>query len=371
MADNRLKDQLTQPTQPTQAAQPVMSAQQVQDTIGVNQPPASTLQLSGMGQTGNRSWYDLMQPGGPAKTDTAAFMAAKPGGYNNIYAGAMQQGMNNLLSMQPFQYDVNADGLYQQIKDNYIKQGRQAMMDTQGQSAALTGGYGNSYGVQASQQAYQDSLGNLAGMIPQLADAAYGRYRDQISDQRANLEAMRQLENQDYTRWLSEQEDYQKLLKEMPALQDAQAAQIAAQIAAQMQNQYAGLQGANRTGQSGNGSIDLDTLIALNGMGLSPEQVAAIADKSWVGVDPATQAAYLRAHPEILALRAPDLDLQAYQAAVGDVDYRSAAAGQPYTPVPYTRTNFNSLFGTTGTQGQSAQRTSTMSDEDFDKWASR
>ena len=264
MADNRLKE-LTQPTQPTQAAQPVMSAQQVQDTIGVNQPPVSTMQISGMGQTGNRGWYDLMQPGGPAKTDTAAFLAAKPGGYNNIYAGAMQQGMNNLLSMQPFQYDVNADGLYQQIKDNYIKQGRQAMMDTQGQSAALTGGYGNSYGVQASQQAYQDSLGNLAGMIPQLADAAYGRYRDQISDQRANLEAMRQLENQDYTRWLSEQEDYQKLLKEMPALQDAQAAQIAAQIAQQMQGQYAGMSGAALQRAVAQGKVDPDLAMAIVG----------------------------------------------------------------------------------------------------------
>jgi hypothetical protein len=333
--------------------QPVMSAQQVQDTLGVNQPAAAPA-LSGVGQAGSGNWYSLMKAGGPAAMDAAAFQAAGPGAYNNVYAGQMQQGMNNLLNMKPFQYDVNADGLYQQIKDNYIKQGRQAMMDTQGQSAALTGGYGNSYGVQAGQQAYQESLGNLAGMIPQLADAAYGRYRDQISDQRANLEAMRQLENQDYTRWLNDQEEYQKVLKELPAAKDEMATQIAAQIAAQMRGQYEGLLSGKRTTQ---GAIDLDDIVQLETLRqqglLTNEQLAAMAPYAWGGVDNYTRDMYIATHPEIAGI---NMDKPAYAAASGS--YNNGTQ----TNVPPARTG-------AGTAQPTAQQGARMTVDDVNAWA--
>ena len=49
------------------------------------------------------------------------------------------------LNREDFQYDVNADALYQQYKDRYVELGKDAMEDTMGQAAALTGGYGSSY----------------------------------------------------------------------------------------------------------------------------------------------------------------------------------------------------------------------------------
>jgi hypothetical protein len=91
------------------------------------------------------------------------------------------------------------------------------MMDTQGQSAALTGGYGNSYGAMAGQQAYQESLGNLAGMIPELQQIAWQQYQQGQDDQRNNLEAMSKLDAQEYARWADEQAAYQELLKTLPA----------------------------------------------------------------------------------------------------------------------------------------------------------
>lgn len=175
----------------------------------------AALNVSGVGNAGRGGFYGTLGAGGQI-ADPAAFLAAAPGAYQSPYAGAMQQVMNGLLNPKPFQYDVNADGLYQQIKDNYIKQGRQAMMDTQGQSAALTGGYGNSYGVMAGQQAYQESLGNLAGMIPELRQLAYQQYLQEQDDQRNNLEAMTKLDAQEYARWADEQEKYQELLKTLP-----------------------------------------------------------------------------------------------------------------------------------------------------------
>ena len=180
--------------------------------------PVEGMNVNGMNSAGRGGWYSLIGPGGKISDENrAAFLAAAPGAYQNPYGDAMQRNMNALLNPEPFRYDVNADGLYQQIKDNYIKQGRQAMMDTQGQSAALTGGYGNSYGVTAGQQAYQDSLGNLANAVPQLQQMAWEQYQQGQNDRRNNLEALSKMDAQEYARWADEQEQYQKWLATLPA----------------------------------------------------------------------------------------------------------------------------------------------------------
>lgn len=237
--------QPAQPAQPTQ--QPPMSPAEVQQTVAQGAAMANPMQVTGMHQTGLGGWRQYLMPGygraqsgnqdavssgfftrgtgnaggqagavGPYAMDYAGLIAANPGAYQSAYAPAMQATLNQLLNPEGFKYDVNADGLYQQIKDNYTKAGRQAMMDTQGQSAALTGGYGNSYAAQAGQQAYQESLGNLAAMIPELQQLAYQQYQQGMDDRRNNLEAMRKLEDQDYQRWLQDYQDYQAYLATLP-----------------------------------------------------------------------------------------------------------------------------------------------------------
>ena len=187
----------------------VMSPQEVQSLF------STPNNIVNSGTQGTGAWRSVFRPGN-AVTSYADLQAAAPGPYRNAYQPAMQAAMNSLLNAKPFQYDVNADGLYQQIKDGYIKQGRQAMMDTMGQSAALTGGYGNSYGVTAGNQAYQESLGNLAGIIPELAQLAYSQYLQGQDDTRNNLEAMYKLENSEYQRWLADANAYQNALKNAP-----------------------------------------------------------------------------------------------------------------------------------------------------------
>jgi hypothetical protein len=81
-----------------------------------------------------------------------------------------------------FQYDMNADPLYQQYKDQYVQGGKLAMKDTMGQAAGLTGGYGSTYGQQVGQQAYNSYLQNLGAQIPKLYEMAYGMYRDRGDD---------------------------------------------------------------------------------------------------------------------------------------------------------------------------------------------
>lgn len=98
---------------------------------------------------------------------------------------------------KPFSYDVNADALYQQYKQQYMQQGKLAMKDTMGQAAALTGGYGNSYAATAGNQAYQQYLGRLNDVVPQLYQMAYDRYRDKGQDIQTGLNMYNSLNQQD------------------------------------------------------------------------------------------------------------------------------------------------------------------------------
>lgn len=108
-----------------------------------------------------------------------------PGQYLSQY----QDQMNNILGQigdytngnKPFEYSLNGDMLYQQYKDMYQQNGKQAMMDTMGNAASLTGGYGSSYGTNAGYQAYQQYLTQMNGAIPDFYDRAYQRYGDDFN----------------------------------------------------------------------------------------------------------------------------------------------------------------------------------------------
>ena len=136
------------------------------------------------------------------------YMAQKPGEYTSTWQGQLDEIMAQIMNREPFQYDVNSDALYQQYKDQYMAQGQQAMMDTMGQAAALTGGYGNSYAQTAGQQTYQGYLQQLNDRIPDLYQLALSKYQmegDALASQYAMLGAR---EDQDYGRWRDSVSDY-------------------------------------------------------------------------------------------------------------------------------------------------------------------
>ena len=96
-----------------------------------------------------------------------------------------------IMNRPGFQFDLNGDALYQQLVDSYTNQGRMAMMDTMGQAATLTGGYGNSYAQGVGQQAYQDYIQGITDQIPDLYNMALNRYimeGDAMYDQLAALQ---------------------------------------------------------------------------------------------------------------------------------------------------------------------------------------
>ena len=96
--------------------------------------------------------------------------------FQSTYENKLNELYDQIMNRDKFSYDFNADNMYQLYKDQYTTQGKEAMKDTLGQAAALTGGYNSSYGQSAAQQTYQDYLQRLNDMIPELRNQAYNEY---------------------------------------------------------------------------------------------------------------------------------------------------------------------------------------------------
>ena len=140
-------------------------------------------------------------------------LAQKPGEYQSTWQDQLNETISQILNREKFSYDLNGDALYQQYKDQYVQQGRMAMMDTMGQAQAMTGGYGNSYAQSVGQQAYQGYLQQLNDVVPELYGMALDQYNlegQALYDQAA---LMAQQEDRDYGRyqdsmnaWLAERD---------------------------------------------------------------------------------------------------------------------------------------------------------------------
>lgn len=83
---------------------------------------------------------------------------------------------DKIVNRPKFEYDINSDPVYQNLKQEYMDNGRMAMEDTMGQAAALTGGYGNTYAQSVGQQQYDAYMRGLNEQIPDLYNAALDRY---------------------------------------------------------------------------------------------------------------------------------------------------------------------------------------------------
>lgn len=127
--------------------------------------------------------------------------SAKPGAYQSQWQSQLESTLEQILNRKSFQYDMNADALYNQYRDQYIRQGKLAMEDTMGVSAALTGGYGSSYTQQVGQQAYQGYLANLNDKLPELYRLALSKYQQEGEDLLGRYDLLSQQESTDYGRY--------------------------------------------------------------------------------------------------------------------------------------------------------------------------
>ena len=147
-----------------------------------------------------------------------AQQAAKPGEYQSQFQTGLDALAGQLQNRDKFQYDVNSDALYQQVAQNYLQQGQQAMMDTMGQAAAMTGGYGNSYAQTVGQQAYNSYLQGIANLVPQYQQMAFQQYQAEGDDLLSRYNMMLQQEEAAYSRY---QDDLNRYYAELDRAQAA------------------------------------------------------------------------------------------------------------------------------------------------------
>lgn len=140
----------------------------------------------------------------------AQLEAQKPGDWTGgQYGQQMQDALDAIRKRKKFSYDLNGDALYQQYKDKYVQQGKQAMQDTMGQAAALTGGYGSTYGQAVGQQQYDAYLQNLNDVVPELYQLALSRYQMEGDDLKTQYSLLADQYQQEYGQYRDKVGDWQ------------------------------------------------------------------------------------------------------------------------------------------------------------------
>lgn len=171
------------------------------------------------GQEGMDGQYSptYAKPSPAAQNDNVAALYDK---FNNLYGKnnaptwtpqyqeQISQILDNIISREGFNYDMTEDPLYQQYRDQYVREGQKAMRDSAAQTAALTGGYGSTYGAIAAQQGYDNYLAQLNDIAPQLEQQAYEKYVDEIANMYNQLGAFQGEEQRLYGQYLDDLGQY-------------------------------------------------------------------------------------------------------------------------------------------------------------------
>lgn len=128
--------------------------------------------------------------------------------YKSNYSDIVKQSLSELLNRKEYSYDAKSDEVFSKYKTMYTDAGKKAMQDTMGNAALLTGGYGNSYGTVAGQQAYNSYMKALSEKSAELEQQAYNRYRDEENSAYERLNTLLALEDRDYNRYRDTVSDY-------------------------------------------------------------------------------------------------------------------------------------------------------------------
>ena len=123
--------------------------------------------------------YQPSQNVSAAMNELNGIIAKQPAAFQSGYQQQLQNVLNTILGRENFSYDMASDPMYQMYRQQYAQAGKQAMQDTMGRAATLTGGYGSSYAQTAGQQAYNQHLQQLNDVVPELYQQARQAYNDQ------------------------------------------------------------------------------------------------------------------------------------------------------------------------------------------------
>ena len=140
----------------------------------------------------------------PAKADTSWLDKLGDSSYNYDQSGQIGAKLDALLNRTPFSYDAVSDPLYQQYRKQYTREADRSAEDVLGKAAVMTGGMPSTAAVAASQQASDYQMSQMTDKIPELQQLAYSMYQDKLSGDRADLNTLIGLEDNNYNRWLAD-----------------------------------------------------------------------------------------------------------------------------------------------------------------------
>lgn len=185
-----------QQTQVTEPKEQVTSAQQ-QETAAPEQTvtPAQSTPMQ------TKAYTETMETLKRAETTAPT--------YSGSYDQEIKDLYDKITKREPFKYDYAADPLYGQYAEKYQQLGRQAMKDSMGQTAALTGGYGNSYGSAVGQQQYDAYLQRLNDVMPELYAQAYNQYNAEGDRLKEQYSLAANLRDTEYNQYRDNLGDYQ------------------------------------------------------------------------------------------------------------------------------------------------------------------
>lgn len=140
----------------------------------------------------------------PAKADTSWLDKLGDSNYNYDQSGQISAKLDALLNRTPFSYDAASDPLYQQYRKQYTREADRSAEDVLGKAAVMTGGMPSTAAVAASQQASDYQMIQMTDKIPELQQLAYSMYQDGLNADRADLNTLIGLEDNNYNRWLAD-----------------------------------------------------------------------------------------------------------------------------------------------------------------------
>lgn len=115
--------------------------------------------------------------------------------------------LDEILNRDNFSYDAMNDPLYQQYAAMYQREGERAMKNTMAEAAAGAGGM-NTYAVTAAQQANSYYNSQLNDRIPELYQLAYNMYLKDIEGKVRDLGLLQDMDDTQYARYRDTMSDW-------------------------------------------------------------------------------------------------------------------------------------------------------------------
>ena len=205
----------------TQLGQNAQPSETVKESMGQTATPNTTPNTTTTTQNKRSATYENAMT-------TLKKAAGQTPQYSSPYDEEISSLYQQITNREPFKYDYSTDPIYGQYREQYTQMGKQAMRDSMGQTAALTGGYGNSYGSAVGQQQYDAYLQRLNDVLPELYGQAYDIYNAEGDALRQQYALASDMRGTDYNRYRDALSDY----RYDQSLEEERARQLASDLGA-------------------------------------------------------------------------------------------------------------------------------------------